>query len=135
MKKIILIITAVVCSMNVAADGFEYNYLAFTRSNGVDQTVSVGDLKIVFQEGQLVCTNADGTTSFPLSDLTKMYFTDEPTGIDEVTAGNSRSTVEVFSLSGIALGTFADIDSAKSRLKVGVYVIKQGNKTTKIAIK
>ena len=64
-----------------------------------------------------------------------MYFTDEPTGIDEVTAGNSRSTVEVFSLSGIALGTSADIDSAKSRLKAGVYVIKQGNKTTKIAIK
>jgi hypothetical protein len=135
MKKIFLIITAVVCSMTVAADGFEYNYLAFTRSNGVDQTVSVGDLKIVFQEGQLVCTNADGNTSFPLSDLTKMYFTDEPTGIDEVTAGNSRSTVEVFSLSGIALGTFADIASAKSRLKAGVYVIKQGNKTTKIAIK
>ena len=65
MKKIFLIITAVVSSMTVAADGFEYNYLAFTRSNGVDQTVSVGDLKIVFQEGQLVCTNADGTTSFP----------------------------------------------------------------------
>lgn len=125
----------IACAPAAFADGFEYNYLAFTNSNGVSQTVSVTDLTITFADGKLVAVNGDGTKQFVLTDLTKMYFTDTPTGISEVTAEGNASQVEIYSVAGMFIGNYPNLAAAKSKLKAGVYVIRQKNKTTKIAIR
>lgn len=135
MKRLLLVLMVIACAPAAFADGFEYNYLAFTNSNGVSQTVSVTDLTITFADGKLVAVNGDGTKQFLLTDLTKMYFTDTPTGISEVTVDGSTSQVEVYSVAGVFIGNYPTLAAAKSKLKAGMYVIKQKDKTTKIAIR
>ena len=135
MKRFLLVLMVIACAPVAFADDFEYNYLAFTNSSGVDQTVAVTDLKITFADGKLIAVNGDGTKQFELTDLTKMYFTDTPTGIADVIVDGNASQVEIYSVAGVFVGKYPTLAAAKSVMKSGVYVIRQGNKTTKIAIK
>ena len=133
--RFLLVLMVIACAAVAFADDFEYNYLAFTNSSGVDQTVAVTDLKITFADGKLIAVNGDGTKQFELTDLTKMYFTDTPTGIADVIVDGNASQVEIYSVAGVFVGKYPTLAAAKSVMKSGVYVIRQGNKTTKIAIK
>lgn len=110
-----------------------YGYLTFQKSDGGEQSVSVDNLKITFSDGQLIATNTSTSATFTLSDLSKMYFSSTATAIETVDANASDdSTVEIWSLSGISLGSFSSLAEARQKLSRGVYVVKQGTKTFKI---
>ena len=147
MKKLIFMIVGFLCSFPMFADD-EYGYLTFVNSDGSTTSVALtsydmGEEKAalevtVSENGELVVTSPDGNTTFKLSDLSKMYFsssdeTGESTSIDIVDNGLS-SSIEVFTTTGISLGTFSDYQSLKKVLHKGVYVIQKGSRTHKISI-
>lgn len=118
------------------AKAYEYPYLAFLNSEGTATFLSVESLSITITDGKLVATNADGSQTFTLSELSKMFFTQtkDLTGVNDINT-SSNEEVEVFTTGGMKLGKFENIKSAKASLKPGLYVIKSSQKTYKIAVK
>ena len=123
-------------SQTASAELYDYPYMAFQTADGIVKTIPVSSLSIVVSDGNLVVTYSDGSESFPLSDLAKMYFTTEA----EVTkVQNPESTgsseVEVTSLAGVFCGTFPSVEAARQSLPAGMYIVKNSKETFKIAVK
>lgn len=133
MRKVLTVIMVLVGIATAMA--YEYPFLTFQSNDGSSKTVSVESLSITVSNGQLVVTNADGTESFALTDLSKMYFSENggSTVIANVDTGNDH--VDVFTISGMHLGTFQTVDAAKASLKPGLYVMKSNNKTLKTTVR
>ena len=135
MKKTLITLTLMM-ALATAALADDYPYLAFQTADGTVKAVSVTSLTLTFSNGQLVATNGDGTYSFSLADLNKMFFTNEPTAVPSPLLWDGEGeTVEVFSLTGISLGTFRSIASAQEQLTEGVYVVKSGSEIRKMLMR
>ncbi len=134
MKK--LVFTMLMMAGILQAKAYDYPYLVFQNSEGTATFLAVESLSITINDGKLVATNADGSQTFSLSDLSKMFFskTTEITGINDINTNGSQE-VEVFTTGGVKLGKFESITSAKTSLKPGIYVIKNSQKTYIIAVK
>lgn len=118
------------------ADDYTYPYLVFTNSQGQQTAIAVDGLEIKISDGNLLATNAEGTTTLSLADLASMQFTetaDTSTGIDEL--DTAELPVTVYSLSGIEVGTFDNLKMAQQRLQQGVYIVKQNGKTAKFCVR
>lgn len=131
MKKL-LITLALMMALATAAEADDYPYLAFQTADGTVKAVSVTSLKLTFEGGQLVATNGDGSYAFPLTDLSKMFFTTEPTAIDSPNASPAGKDIEIFSLTGVSLGKFDSVQAAKAQLEDGIYVVKSGSEIRKM---
>jgi len=136
---------------NIAKADGEYPYLTFESSDGSVVSIAVIknsntavttseslSLELKVSDGTLVATNDEGKKIFTLKDLTKMYFTDsdktsESTSISSIEDENEM--FELYTLTGISLGKFKDLDNAKTQLIPGVYIIKNNNHEMKISIK
>ena len=134
MKK--LFFTTLMMAGILKAKAYEYPYLVFLNTEGTATTLSVESLSITINDGKLVVTNTDGTQTFSLSDLSKMFFTKttDLTGVNDINT-DGMEEVEVFTIGGVKLGKYENIALAKASLKSGLYVIKSSQKTYKIAIK
>ena len=136
MKKSLLLFFAMMGLTATQADNYDYPYLVFQQSDGTVQSVAVESLVLTIDNGQLVATNASGTQSFTLSQLSQMYFATNVTAIGEVeTATITDQPVEVFTLAGTAVGKFENISQAKAALSKGIYVVKSESQTLKIAVR
>lgn len=151
MKRILLLAFFCAIFTIAMADG-EYPYLTFVTSNGSVTSVALNSysmdvenesdtkaaLKLeVSEEGKLVAVSPDGDISFTLTDLSKMYFSDsdETSLTDGIIESKAESTsTEVFTVSGISLGKFSNMNEAKSALNTGIYIFKTNNKQLKISI-
>lgn len=134
MKK--LMMTLLTVMLAVGAQAYDYPYLTFENADGSQSSVSVESLTLTVSGNQIVAVGADGTHTFPLASLGKMFFSKEAaqtTGI--TTVNDAASPVEVFSVAGVSLGTFQSAGEAQSQLKPGVYVVKQGKRTLKTVVK
>ena len=135
MKKILILVSALMTSVMTYADDFSYNYLVFTTQEGTEKSVAVENLKLTFVNGQMVIDNGVETQTYDLSSLSKMFFAENSVdGIVETTI-DANEEVDVFTVSGIGMGKFNNVDEAKKSLGRGVYIFKQGSKTNKISIK
>ena len=135
MKKSVFILMALAGSLAAQADDFPY--LTIQATDGTEQSVAVESLKLTFSNGQLVATNSDGTQTFALSSLSKMYFsTTQTAGISTtISSTPTEGSVEVYSLSGMFMGQFESMTKAKESLRPGVYVMKTKTRTLKITVK
>jgi hypothetical protein len=78
----------------------------------------------------------NGTTkTFPLSELSKMFFSEEATGIKQLPTEEQVVGTVVYSLSGVRMGVFASPAEMQQKLPQGVYVMKKGDQTVKLNIK
>ena len=135
MKKILILVSALMTSVMTYADDFTYNYLVFTTQEGTEKSVAVENLKLTFVNGQMVVDNGLETQTYDLSSLSKMFFAENSVdGIVETTI-DANEEVDVFTVSGIGMGQFNNVNEAKQSLGRGVYIFKQGSKTNKISIK
>ena len=135
MKKILILVSALMTSVMTYADDFSYNYLVFTTQEGTEKSVAVENLKLTFVNGQMVIDNGVETQTYDLSSLSKMFFAENSVdGIVETTI-DANEEVDVFTVSGIGMGKFNNANEAKKSLGRGVYIFKQGSKTNKISIK
>lgn len=134
MKKVLFVI--LLAAQTASAELYDYPYMAFQTTDGIVKTVSVSSLSLSVSNGVLIATSDDGTESFTLSDLSKMYFTSEAvvTKVQNPESTGS-SEVEVTSLAGVFCGTFPSVEAARQSLPAGMYIVKNCKETFKIAVK
>lgn len=133
MKKLAL--ATLITMGSPQAQAYEYPYLVFQNTEGSTIVMAVESLTITISDGKLIATNTDGTQNILLTDLSKMFFTQtaDLSGISN--AETENEAVEVFTTGGLSLGKFQNINTAKTSLKPGLYIMKGKSKTTKIAVK
>ncbi len=131
MKKLFLTLLAVIAVLTMRADG--YPYLLFKTADGTIHAMSVESLTMEISGGQLVVTNSEETQTFTLSDLDKMFFYENTTGIDEIFSTESGE-VSVFTIMGIYVGKYPDANEALKTLDKGLYILKTKSNTVKIAV-
>lgn len=128
MKKLLSLFVLLTCAAGVSADGFAW--LTFRLADGSETSLSVENLSFSITNGQLIATNAAGSTTFVLSSLNEMHFSDEATSIARV-ATESESPIRLFSTEGIALGEYANLQAARQAVPRGIYIAKSGHRTFK----
>ncbi len=137
MKKILVLLLSVI-GIAAYADDYTYPYLVFIDNSGNATTLNVSELKITFENGQLVAQNSDEKRTFNLSELSVMQFaeTGTATGIDTITTTvDSSQPIEVYSSSGILMGRYNSISEASQQLQRGVYIARQNEVTSKFTVK
>ncbi len=113
---------------SLMAHAYDYPYLAFQTTDGTVTTVSVASLSITVGNGQLIATNSEGSTTFTLSQLSKMYFSTEgSTGISAVDGSSSATTKVVYDLQGRQV--------RPDEMKSGIYVVKSNVGTRKVSVR
>ena len=128
MKK--LLVTFLTIGTLQTAFAYDYPYLLFQTSDGSMQALAVEELTISFADGQLVATNADGSQTFPLAQLSKMYFSaDNITNIQTVeqTAADIDETTEIYDLQGRKV--------TRQQMRQGIYILKSRNGIRKVNVK
>ena len=123
MKKIVIIMMALVGALTVQAE--EYAYLTFETTDGAKASVDVSSLTLTVSGNTLTA----GSQTFTLSNLSKMYFsnTSETTAIEEITTATLDEAADIYDLQGHKV--------TKEQMKRGVYIVKTKSKTYKIIVK
>lgn len=143
MKKTLItaLLTAIAAQGTAQADDGTattgYAFLMLATTSGMKTTMAVEGLEITVNGSQIVAANNAERRTFSLSDLATMQFTNETvaTAIDAATMPDDDEGVDVFSLSGMALGHYTSIDDCRDKLTPGVYVVRQAGKTTKTQLR
>ena len=133
MKKIGLLLVAVACA--VMAQAADYPYLVFTNTAGTNTALSVSNMTLTVNGSELTVTNAEGTQAFTLTDLAAMQFSQDGsvTAIENVLDG--EKSVDVYSVTGVGLGSFSNLHEAAGVLPTGAYVMKQGGKSQTVVVR
>lgn len=113
-----IILALLAISTSAFAEDFKYLTMGY---NNVEKSITLETIqKITFENGQVVVTTSEGSETFPLSQMQKMYFSEMATGIGEiekVEAGeNEKMKGKVFDLSGRKV-------SESSELSRGFYIV------------
>jgi hypothetical protein len=154
-KKFALVLVAFLL-MGATSWADEYSYLTIQRNDAGNSEASVALAslsKITFSNGSLILSNAYGTTigTYTLSELNKMYFTSQPTGIgnavtDEMSAvlqngvlrinSVSGSKIKLYQTSGALVKSFSSSASESEinmgSLPKGIYLLKVNGQVKKI---
>jgi hypothetical protein len=106
MKKLLIMALLAVGTMAHAED---YKYLTLGY-NSVEASVELATLqKITFENGNVVVTTSNGTQTFPLAQMEKMYFSANATGIQQLqsdqTINDQTAARQYFDLSGRRIST------------------------------
>ncbi len=137
----------------VSANG--YGYLCITQTAG-QTNFTVSDIKnITFDESNMLINLTDGSQEkLPLSGLTKMFFTGEPTGVQRIGTSHSAFTIKdgvlhvkdangthvtIYDMNGKAVRDVtlqqSETEMNLSGLTRGVYIVKVGSQAKKITNK
>ena len=139
MKKILMACIMALTLQPLAASDYTYKYLVLTSASGEQTTVSTENLKITFVDGKLVATNDNGSTELSVTSLSKMFFSESDgvsTAINTVSSKTQTdASCEVYTLSGVRLGSYQSLSEARSRLAHGLYIVRQSGKNIKITVK
>ena len=151
MKTIRTLIVSALLMLSTSALADNYQYLTVTQTAGETSFVVSNIQKITFDATNMVLHLTDGTTQqLPLSDLSKMFFSNSPTGITatamqskmQFTDGVLRATVApgesvaLYNMKGEKV--FSTTTSGSYDLKTlikGVYIVKVGTETRKVVNK
>ena len=133
MKKVLVLVVAVVCAG--IAQAADYPYLVFTNTAGTTTALTVSNMTLTVNGSELTVTNAEGTQAFTLTDLAAMQFSKDGnvTAIENVLDG--EKAVDVYSVTSVGLGSFSNLHEAAGVLPTGAYVIKQGGKSQTIVVR
>jgi len=100
MKKWFLCLMAIVAIQVYAADNTSM-YLVFTTSDGTQTRLATEGLQLTTANGNLTATNGEGTTTFALTDLTKMVFDESADDSELVADVNGDKAVDVADISNV----------------------------------
>lgn len=131
MKKNILLLALVVASGFCHLYGADYPWLTFTFADGSQTSVAADGLHLSYNGGELNLRSDTVAQSFPVASLKSMRFAASSAGVVDIT-GDSDTAVELFTMQGLKVGTFASLDNARDRIAPGVYLAKGRNTTLKV---
>jgi len=127
MKKVFLFLIAMIGTLTVQAEDYEYPYLTFVTTDGEKVSISASSLTMTFSSSTLTA----GSQYFDLSKLSKMYFstTDESTttGIKDISSVNLDEATAIYDIQGRKV--------TKDQMRHGIYVVKTNNGTFKVSVK
>ena len=131
-----------------------YSYLTFQQTDGTQKSLTANGLKITFSGNTLIATSAEGTTTLPLTGLTKMFFASEVSGVLNPTGGQTLVTIgegsisvlapvgitiRVYTTGGRLLANFrkrwSGTEEICSGLEHGLYLVSVGSVTSKVYIR
>ena len=117
MKKLFIVAFLAVVA-TVHAEDFKYLTMGY---NNVEKSITLETIqKITFENGQVVVTTSEGSETFPLVQMQKMYFSETATGIVEIekmrNGENEKVKGESYDLSGRKV-------EFNSQLRKGVYIV------------
>ena len=141
MKKMLLATLALTGAFAASADSYTYPYICFQKADSSVVALGVNSLEITFSDGKLVATNAETTRTLSVADLSRMYFSADDTGIDDLPTGvnfpdsETSGKASVYTPAGVLVGTYSTLTEAKAAAKGGVYIIRQNGKTLKVTAK
>ena len=124
MKKLFLLLTVLVTTLTVQAEG--YTYLTFETTDGAKASVSVENLTLTISGTTLTA----GSQQFTLSNLSKMYFStsdETATGIEEITSASIEDATDIYDLQGHKV--------SKEQMRKGVYIVKTKSRTYKMVVR
>lgn len=124
MKKLFLLLTVLVTTLTVQAEG--YTYLTFETTDGAKASVSVENLTLTINGTTLTA----GSQQFTLSNLSKMYFStsdETATGIEEINSASIEEATEIYDLQGHKV--------SKEQMRKGVYIVKTKSRTYKMVVR
>ena len=124
MKKIFILLTVLVTTLTVQAEG--YTYLTFETTDGAKASVSVENLTLTISGTTLTA----GSQQFTLSNLSKMYFStsdETATGIEEITSASIEEATDIYDLQGHKV--------SKEQMRKGVYIVKTKSRTYKMVVR
>lgn len=109
----------------------DYERVLLHGTDGSDVYVSASNLKITFEDGQLIALDKSTNTrlsSLSVSALSYMQFTNSGTesSISKITTEGVASDAVYYTLSGLQVST---------PTTSGVYIVKQKGKTLKVIVK
>ena len=128
MKKIVLLLMTLVGALAVQAED-TYTYLTFETTDGVKASVPVSSLTLTISGNTLTA----GSESFTLSNLSKMYFSndDQTTAINEIDYSQTddllSESTDIYDLQGHKI--------SREQMKKGVYIVKTKSRTYKIIVR
>lgn len=129
MKRLLTIplvaLTMMAVSVTAAYAG-DYEYLVLEKADGTKTYVSATDLKMTFEDGNLIIAGGESTIS--VSELTYMAFTNdyEETSISGVSTDSQSGSADYYTISGVKV---------LQPSAPGVYIIKKDGKTRKIVVR
>lgn len=109
--------------------------LVFETADGSTCVFDSKGLEMTVSGSSLIVKNGAKTETLALADLSKMYFQNGQSGIENTLADDDFTGIEVFTLSGRALGEFESRAAAAQQLEPGIYVGKSANETFKFQVK
>ena len=118
------------CSITMYAENFAY--LVFTNTSGSATVLSAAGLTMNVDGNSLQVTSGTEHVSFTLTELKEMQFSNSTTAIDNVL--DADQPVQVFTPTGIQIGTFKSLLDAAGSLDKGVYVITNGKNSQTIVL-
>ena len=124
MKKIFILLTVLVTTLTVQAEG--YTYLTFETTDGAKASVSVENLTLTISGTTLTA----GSQQFTLSNLSKMYFStsdETATGIEEITSASIEEATDIYDLQGHKV--------TKEQMRKGAYIVKTKSRTYKMVVR
>ena len=124
MKKIFILLTVLVATLTVQAEG--YTYLTFETTDGAKASVAVENLTLTINGTTLTA----GSQQFTLSNLSKMYFStsdETATGIEEINSAAIEEATDIYDLQGHKV--------TKEQMKKGVYIVKTNSRTYKMVVR
>ena len=134
MKNFLVLAVTVVCAG--IAQAADYPYLVFTNTAGTTTALTVSNnMKLSVNGSELTVTNSEGTQAFTLTDLAAMQFSTDGNVAAVENVLDGEKSVEVYSVTGVSLGSFSNLHEAAGVLPTGAYVIKQGINTQTVVVK
>lgn len=124
MKKLFLLLTVLVTTLTLQAEG--YTYLTFETTDGAKASVSVENLTLTINGTTLTA----GSQQFTLSNLSKMYFStsdETATGIEEINSASIEEATDIYDLQGHKV--------SKEQMRKGVYIVKTKSRTYKMVVR
>ena len=124
MKKLFLLLTVLVTTLTVQAEG--YTYLTFETTEGAKASVAVENLTLTISGTTLTA----GSQQFTLSNLSKMYFStsdETATGIEEINSASIEEATDIYDLQGHKV--------SKEQMRKGVYIVKTKSRTYKMVVR
>lgn len=128
MKKLkTILLTAILVISFATIKAEDYKFFTIEKTNGTSQTMTAVGLTINYTDGYLVAQNGNETTKILLSDLKRMYFTNEAAAISDIT-DEKASNNETYDMQGRRI-------TDKPLMNRGIYIIKKDGKTQKVFVK
>lgn len=128
MKRLFLGLLLALVSLAVQADDFRY--MAFQTNDGTIRTITADGLQLTFDDEKLTATSGDQQVIISLSELSKMYFTDTPAGIEAPVLSQNEldDNAVAYNLQGMCVGRL----QAQPK---GIYIVKVNGQRRKVILK